>query len=217
MYDVFMISYDETNADTSFRFLKTAIPLARHVSGIAGIHNAHMRCAELSKTKHFFVVDSDNEIIDDTVFYYRVPDHDSNYTHLWYAQNPVNGLRYGWGAVKLFNKNIFLQSNMNSIDMTTQFSLKIIPEVKSITHYNASPLETWRSAFRECVKLTIAPETADTLERLAGWLTGNGLYADYSIKGAKEGISFAKENISDASVLTNINNYEWLSARFFSC
>ncbi len=214
MYDVFFISYDEPHADYSFAALKQQLPIARRVHGIDGIQKAHRHCAGLSRTRHFFVVDADNRIIVPDVFSYRVPEYDSQYVHLWYARNPINGLEYGWGGLKLFPKSVFTDDVM-PLDMTTTFPLKIIPEVKSVTGFNASPFETWRSAFRECVKLTVGNQTDETSSRLNIWQTvANGRYADDALRGAAAGSIYADNNRSDVDALLRINDYKWLFEQF---
>jgi hypothetical protein len=213
VYDVFLLSFDEARADKAFARLKAQHPIARRVHGIVGIQAAHAHCAELSRTKHFFVVDADNEITAPEVFSYRVPEHDAGYVHLWYARNPLNGQAYGWGGLKLFPKPVFDGVGEMRLDMTTSFDLKIIPEVVSTTRFNTSPFETWRSAFRECVKLTLAEQNRETSNRLYGWLNiAKGDHAEWCLRGAKDGVEFAKEADHDNILL--INDYQWLSEKF---
>ena len=135
MYDVFFLNYQEPMADTHWRALSRLLPSARRVSGVAGIHAAHRRCAELSTTRMFYVVDADNEVIDFD-FRFKPPPYDQGYVHLWFARNPVNELVYGWGGIKLFPKSLVLGLEGTPLDMTTSFPLKIVPEVASITHFN---------------------------------------------------------------------------------
>lgn len=213
MYDVFFLSYDEPYADGFWAALKRQHPVARRLNGINGIQAAHRRCAEMSRTKYFFVVDADNEIVNPEIFRYHVPENDSDYVHLWYARNPVNDLVYGWGAVKLFPRHVFLNMERR-LDMTTGFSLKIIPAVASITHFNCGAFETWRSAFREAVKLTLSPSD-ESKERLSVWMTeAKGAFADMSLKGAKDGHKYALSHIDDFEAQMRINDYGWLSGLF---
>jgi hypothetical protein len=215
VYDVFLISYDEPHADEAFEALRELHPIARRVHGIKGIQAAHQKCAELARTRHFFVVDADNRIDDGLVFEYRVPDYDSEYVHLWYARNPLNGLAYGWGGLKLFPKKLFAGVGEMRLDMTTSFPLKIIPEIVSTSAFNTSPFETWRSAFRECVKLTLAEQNRETRTRLYGWLNmARGDNAEWCLRGAKDGAEYAEQNRSDPPELLRINDYEWLAEKF---
>jgi hypothetical protein len=155
-------------------------------------------------------------VTDPSVFSYRVPSYDANYVHLWYAENPVNGLKYGWGGLKLFPKKLFKSEQAQGIDMTTSFDLKIMPTVASVTWFNSSPYDTWRSAFREAAKLTSglirnSDATENTL-RLAGWKTHTSLakFGEWSVAGALDGEEFAQSNPD----MQQINDWGWLQEEF---
>lgn len=213
MYDVFFLSYDEPHADAQWAALEAVHAPARRVEGVRGIQAAHARCARLSRTPHFFVVDADNEITRPEVFRFSIPEWDRSYVHLWYAENPVNGLVYGWGGIKLFPRSAFHETP-DRIDMTTSFPLKIVPEIASITRFNVSPFETWRSAFRECVKLALNP-SEEAHERLRVWCsTARGDHAEECLTGALMGAQYAKEKEGDIAALLRINDYAWLAERF---
>jgi hypothetical protein len=211
MYDVFFLAWDETQSETNWENLLEICPAVRRVTGIKGIYPAHARCAELSRTSHFFVVDADNEIIDPTPFEITIPEWDQEYVHLWHARNPVNGLEYGWGGLKLFPRASFpFVANM---DMTTTLPLKIIERTVSVSHFNSSPFETWRAAFREAVKLSLQG-SQEAQERLSVWCgVAEGPMASWCLLGAQEGRQYAKEN-QDTNALVLINDYEWLKTRF---
>lgn len=183
------------------------------MNGIKGIQEAHRACAAAARASHFFVVDSDNEVLDPSIFRLKLPEWDAQYVHLWHARNPVNDLEYGWGAVKLFPKAVFADDRPK-LDMTTSFPLKIIPEVKSVTHFNVSAEETWRSAFRETVKLS-QQSSEEAQERLLAWTTtARGAHAEMCLRGAKEGLAYGLEKTDDPDALRLINDYDWLSDRF---
>jgi hypothetical protein len=112
--------------------------------------------------------------------------------------------------------------NVDSIDMTTSISnrFKSLTSVSNITAFNTDPFNTWKSAFRECVKLSsksIHGQLDDeTSIRLNTWCTvgANQLYGEYAIKGALAGKEFGLNNSNDKSILFNINNWEWLINEF---
>lgn len=211
MYDVFFLSYDEPHADTHWALLKSHIPYAQRVEGVDGIQAAHLRCSNLSKTPHFFVVDADNEVTDFSPFEYTIPAWDRDYVHLWFARNPVNGLEYGWGGLKLFPRSVFNRDGP-FLDMTTSFPLKMMKTVVSITHFNTSPYEAWRSGFREGVKLVQHPSD-EQAEWLRVWQTvGHGPHADAVMRGANEGAEYGRSRQGDD--LMRINDYAWLRDRF---
>jgi hypothetical protein len=213
MYDVFFLSHDEPMASHHWEILKRNVPSARHVHGIDGIVAAHKTCAVKARTEFFFVIDADNEVVDYD-FSFRVPDSDREFVHLWYARNPLNSLVYGWGAVKLFPRRVLRESGEDLLDMTTSFSLKIITEVKSITHFNYNPFVTWRSAFREAVKLSLCKDS-EAQDRLSVWCShAVGIHAAECLAGANAGKAFGTANRDDPETLRNINDYTWLRQQF---
>lgn len=214
-YDIFFLSYQESNAEENWKLLRELAPTAKRVDNIVGLQAAHTTCAKRSLTSHFFVVDADNQITDPRVFEYRIPSYDAQYAHLWYAANPVNGLKYGWGGIKLFPKKAFKDEFVMGLDLTTSLELKIIPQVASTTCFNSSPYDTWRSAFREACKLTIGLHNGneqENIERLAGWKTSLpcAQYGEWSIRGAIDGEMFARQNAD----IHTINDWNWLQAEF---
>jgi hypothetical protein len=221
-HDIFFISYQEPNAAEYFKMLQDRFPRAQHVHGIKGIHNAHMRCAELSQTSMFWTVDADTLVDNGFEFDYRPPDYDRQYLHLWHSRNPVNDLSYGWGAIKLWPTQLVREFRSNWLDFTTSVgNIKIIPDVVATSNYNCDKISTWRSGFRESVKLchNIAQgDHVESLERLVVWLTvANEVdYAKHSLYGARAGVEFyisCKEQ-GNISAIKNINDFDWLIDRF---
>jgi hypothetical protein len=218
MYDLFFLSYEEPFADDDWQKFKARFPHAKRVHGVKGILAAHQACARKSFTSHFFVTDADNEVLPWFNFDYKVGEYDANYVHLWYATNPVNNLEYGWGGLKLFPKRMVLGASAMTSDMTTSFPLKIIPEVASITRFNKTEFDSWRSAFREAAKLTRSGfkngNSKEDEDRLNTWKTvgvskRNGAWV---IDGACEGSLFAKSHDD----ITCVNDWGWLQERFYA-
>ena len=209
MYDIVFISYDEINADDNYARLKERFPLAKRVHGVDGIHNAHIAAAKKAFTKMFWVVDADAIILDDFNFDYEVTKWDLDVVHVWRSRNPVNGLEYGYGGVKLFPKILTINMRTDTVDMTTTISskFKAMPTVSNITAFNTDPFTTWRSAFRECCKLVLI-NNEESLVRLDRWCTiGSDLNA---INGAKAGKIYGEKNSSDMEALAKINDFTWL-------
>lgn len=212
-YDLFFLSHGEPMADLHWNVLSRGHPYARRIDGIDGIRAAHRACARAARTSNFFVVDADNEILD-IDFAIRLPDYDKQYVHVWRARNPVNDLVYGWGGVKLFPKKLLLDEAEMPLDMTTSFALKIMDQVGSITHFNTSAYSTWRSAFRECVKLACG-DTEDSRARLETWCTvAHGVFADDCLRGARAGRAYGLAHRDDRPALLRINDWAWLRQQF---
>ncbi len=221
-FDIFMISFHEAEADRNFAKLKVQFPEAQHVKNVEGIGNAHKKCGELAKGQMAYVVDADADILDHFKFDYIPPmSKRDNTTYVWSARNPINELEYGYGAVKLFPTKQLKDLGHVLPDFTTGVSFyQPVADVSNITRFNKDPYRTWRSAFRECVKLasSVNPnqKQKETDERLNTWCTvDNGeRFGRYCIKGALEGKVYGEANKGDIDALNKINDYEWLREQF---
>lgn len=221
-FDIFMISYYEEEADQNFQKLKMRFPEAQHVKNIEGIGNAHKRVGELARTEMVYIVDADAVVMDDYHFDYVPPmAKRKNSTYVWHARNPINGLEYGYGGVKLFPRQQLLEMGHKLPDFSTGSAFyQPVRDVSNITFFNRDPYRTWRSAFRECVKLASAvnpnQKQAETDERLHTWCTvDNGeRFGRYCIKGALEGKAYGIEHKDDVDALNKINDFEWLREQF---
>lgn len=221
-YDIVFISYNEPNADESYKTLLKRFPRAKRVHGVKGIHQAHIEAAKLSKTPMFWVVDADATIVDDFNFDLRLHKYDRDIVHIWHSRNPVNDLEYGYGGVKLLPKYLTLSMNTDTVDMTTSISkkIRIMPTVSNYTSFNTDPFSTWKSAFRECVKLASRAidrdYQAETEARLRTWCTvgSDKPFGSYAIAGAIAGAKYGYNNITDPEALSKINNFEWLLEQY---
>jgi hypothetical protein len=167
----------------------------------------------------FWIVDADAIIMDDFNFDYVVPEYQLDHVYVWRSQNPVNDLVYGYGGVKLFPRKLTIDMDTTNADMTTSISkyFTAMPEIANITAFNTDAFSTWRSAFRECAKLsskTISRQNDEETEsRLQVWCTvgEDTPYGTYAIAGARSGREFGISNMADISL---INNFQWLEEQF---
>ena len=95
-----------------------------------------------------------------------------------------------------------------------------MPQVSNITAFNTDPYNTWKSAFRECTKLSSKiidrQDNEETEERLNIWCTAgiNKPFGKYAIAGAKAGREYGLKHRGDHVKLHMINNFEWLKEQF---
>jgi hypothetical protein len=222
MYDIIFISNNEPNADENWEILRSRFVLAKRVNNVKGIHNAHIAAARIAFTKMFWVVDGDAKIMEEFKFDYVVPEYDLDCVHIFHSLNPINDLVYGYGAVKLLPRKLTLKVDTSSLDMTLSINnkIKMIEQVSNITNFNVDEFSTWRSAFREAVKLTInvvnKKNNDESLKRLSIWcsLGNNKPYGRYAIQGALAGKEYALVNFENIDKLKLINDFEWLKERF---
>ena len=220
-YDIVMISYNEPTADDNYKLLTSRFT-AKRVDGVKGIHQAHIEAAKLCKTDMFYIVDGDATIVDEFNFDYQVEAWNKDAVHVWRSKNPINDLVYGYGGVKLFPREKTINMNVDTADMTTSISnkFKAVDAISCVTSFNSSAFATWKSAFRECVKLASKvidrQKDDETNERLRVWCTKStdAPYAEYAIKGAKAGQQYGLKNKGNIEAIKKINDFEWLKEQF---
>jgi hypothetical protein len=222
MYDIVLISYQEPNADSNYSLLKERFPNAKRIHGIKGIHQAHIAAAKKCFTKMFWIVDGDAQILDDFNFEYEVDEWNLDTVHVWRSINPINDLVYGYGGVKLFPRRMTINMDLSKPDMTTSISnnFKTIPVTSNITAFNTDEFSTWRSAFRECAKLSSKiidrQNNEETQERLETWCTvgSDRKFGKWAISGACAGRKYGYDNKDNSDALKLINDFDWLKNEF---
>lgn len=213
--DVVFISYNETNAEENWNRVKQKCPQAKRIKGVKGIFEAHKSAARIVNTDMFYVVDGDAYLVDDWKFDADPSIFDRDCVFVYKSTNPVNDLEYGYGGVKIFPKKLLLEATSWGTDMTTSIAskLKVIDKISNITKFNTDEFSAWRSAFRECTKLTAnLNKDDDSLERLEAW-TSKGIdrpFGPAALAGAKLGIAYAR---SDKDI-EYINDRDWLYEKF---
>ena len=219
--DVVFISYGEVNAEENWQRVLEKAPSAKRVDGVTGILEAHKAAANLVTTDMFYVVDGDAYLTDDWSFDFQPSIYDRDCVFVWHSRNPVNGLEYGYGGVKIFPTDLLKATETWNVDLTTGLGkLKVIPKISNTTAFNTDPFSAWRSAFRECAKLSasIIPNnnSQESISRLNTWATVgvDAAYGKYAIAGAIEGEQFGRKHQLSADVLKLINNREWLLEYF---
>ena len=127
---------------------------------------------------------------------------------------------YGYGGVKLFPTKKVREYIGSPVDFTTSVGddFKLMDSISNVTKFNTDPFSTWRSAFRECVKLSsaVVPDDTEIKQRLDTWCS-NGAdrqFGEFAIKGAISGKEFGKIYKHDSTALLQINDYNWLLNKF---
>lgn len=215
---IYFLYTDEANLNENWERLQTKTDHAVAVPAVGTIFESHKHIANLCTGDRFYVVDADSWIVDSFNFDKQI-ELTPRSVAVFRSRNPVNGLVYGHGGVKLFSKDCFSVERLDRPDMTTTLADSYIKvNILATEHrFNYSPYSTWRTAFREAVKLSTGinknNNDQESQERLAMWLTA-GLEADYgmfSTAGARLGIEYTKDPDYSA---TNVNDFKWLRNRF---
>ena len=222
MYDIIFISYNEPTADANWSALKDRFPYAMRIHGVKGIHQAHIAAANLAITPMIWIVDADAIVLDEFNFDYIPPRAERDSVHVWHSCNPINDLVYGYGGVKLFPRLATINMDTSKPDMTTGISdkFKLMPQVSNITGFNTDEFSTWRSAFRECVKLSSQiidrQDLEETTARLDVWTTKGYKrpFGEFAILGATAGYRYGLDNQKNIEALIKINDFDWLKEQF---
>ena len=140
--------------------------------------------------------------------------------YIFRATNPVNGLEYGHMAIVANNKRLTLNTKGTGLDFTLESPHQVVDINSGIGVFNTSKWDTWRTSFREVIKLKHNVETINdkaSLERLTTWLTiAEGAYAEWSIKGSHDAIEYYESVHGDFEKLKLSYDWEWLHVKFNS-
>ena len=195
------------------------------VRGVNGRTAAYQEAARRSRTPWFFAVFAKLEVLgSDFPWTSWMPDYFQEPKHyIFNSRNPVNGLEYGHQGIIAYNKRMVLENNTPGIDFTLSQPHEAVPILSGVAHFNQSPWMTWRTAFREVVKLrhfmTVQP-TVETEHRLRVWSDENYLkhveFAEWSVRGAKDAIAYYDEVGGDYERLKLSFEWDWLQERFNS-
>jgi hypothetical protein len=222
MIECFMVVSDEPEGERNWQRLLDVMPSAKRIGDAGGIYKSYRECANRCREEQFFVVDGDNWIVDDFKFQWQFRPRPGN-VFVWRALNPVNDLVYGHGAIKLFCVADWIEEPPAAgIDITMGLNCRyqIVNVLASEHRFNMSPFHTWRTAFREAVKLATYPPDkpgADAaIARLEAWISkgADRSYGKWCVLGAEQGAVFGRQNIDNFQELRKVNDYAWLRSVF---
>jgi len=107
-----------------------------------------------------------------------------------------------------------LNNQGHGLDFTLDDLHEVVPLLSGTANYNTDPFSTWRTSFREVVKLK-AEDTDIARERLDAWMNkGEGDFAEYSIQGAQNAAKYYDEVNGDFDALRLSYEWAWLKERF---
>ena len=189
------------------------------IRGVNGRVAAYQAAARASETDWFFAVFAKLEVLGSEFPWDWQPDYWQGPKHyIFNAKNPVNGLVYGHMGMIAYNKRLVLENNNPGIDFTLSQPHESVPILSGTAHFNQDPWTTWRTAFREALKLRLFMDTQPTLEteyRLDQWLNkAEGNHSYYSLVGARDAVRYYEEVDGDPAKLQLSFEWAWLRNRF---
>ena len=219
--DIVFISNGEPNADHNFKRL-SLLPGAKlnrlvRVSNINGRAAAYHAAAKLSTTPWFFAVFAKLQVDIDFDWTWQ-PDRMQQPKHyIFHAKNPCNGLIYGHQAMIVYNRQLVLDNPGVGLDFTLDSPHEVVPILSGVAHYDTSPWSSWRTAFRECIKLKASLPDVENEYRLNRWLDVNSDEADpqWSRLGAEDAVEYYDQVNGDFDALKKSYEWEWLASYAF--
>ena len=235
--DVVYLTYEEEIADANFAALKERYPHIMRLHRVRGLTRAFRMSAELVTTPWYILIDGDNEILPEFDLTQATPPAEESQVKIFFTRNPVNGLEYGYGGVKVCPTDRFRRISNDAIDPIASGDLKPVFDqqrrVASVTRFNTSAFNAWKAGFRESTMLAAqadealgtSPEWAR--EKLQVWqaIGAEQPFGTWAIAGARDGEAFVKSILSALPAnsakrtavkehIEVINDPHWLKARF---
>jgi hypothetical protein len=121
--------------------------------------------------------------------------------------------------INLYNKKLVLNTQPG-LDFTLSAAHEVVPICASISRFNDDPWITWRSAFREVLKLKREVDLAGRIEiahRLKVWCTkAEGENAEHCLQGANDALEFYTSVNGDYEKLKLSFDWAWLQQYYES-
>jgi hypothetical protein len=212
--DIIFISNGEACADENYEHLlnvtKKLDNKVIRIDGINGRVLSQHTAAYRANTPWYFLVNAKLKVNKTFDFSWQPDRLQISKHYIFNATNPVNGLEYGHQAIVANNKILTLNTKVKGLDFTLDSEHEVVPLNCGIAMYNSSAWDTWRTAFRETIKLRYSG-TDENKERLNAWLNiGNGNFGEESKKGASDAMHYYDMVGGDLQKLMLSYDWAWL-------
>ena len=216
--DIVFLSNGETGAEENYEHLLNVTKGLKNrvvrVDGINGRVAAYHAAAEASNTPWMFTVFAKLKVSPKFDWNWQPDRMQSPKHYIFHAKNPVNGLVYGHQAMIAYNKKLTLANEGKGLDFTLDNEHEVVPLISGTANYNTDPFSTWRTAFREVIKLKADPSDV-AKDRLDAWLNkAQGDFGQFSIKGALDADEYYEEVGGDFDQLKLSYEWDWLRKKF---
>lgn len=218
--DIVFISNGEVNAEQNWTRLLSVLEKGSYKNtvsrsdGVNGRVAAYRAAAEKSNTPWFFAVFAKLEV-DEKFDWNWQPDRLQQSKHyIFHAHNPVTGLNYGHMAAIAYNKKLVLENTAQGLDFTLDQTHEVVPALSGVARYYDSAWMSWRTAFRECIKLQHSLPDVENEYRLQCWLENNLIddeLGEWSRRGAADAVEYYNSVNGDFEKLRLTYDWEWLA------
>jgi hypothetical protein len=221
LLDIVFIDNGEANADINYQHLVhcNGTNTIHRSTGVNGRVAAYRAAAELSTTPWFFAVFAKLEVSEQFDWLWQPDQLQEPSSYIFHAKNPVNGLEYGHQALVAYNKRLVLETTeITNLDFTLSHKHVVVPINSGVAQFNSDPWSTWRTSFRETLKLTYYLSNncdVETEYRLNTWLTkAEGVNASWCLLGANDAVEYYKLVNGNYSKLAMSFEWGWLQDHY---
>ena len=218
--DIIFLSNGESCADENYQHLlnltKDLPNRVVELRGVKGRVASQHAAANLSKTPWYFLVNAKLRVDENFDFSWQPNRMITAKHYIFTASNPVNGLEYGHQAIVANNKRLTLSTAGTKLDFTLESPHEVINVNSGIGMFNTSAWDSWRTAFREVIKLKHATDN-ESKARLNTWLTiAAGDHSEWCLQGAKDAENYYNLVNGEFSKLKLSYDWEWLAEYYSS-
>jgi hypothetical protein len=212
--DIVFLSNGELCADENYEHLLAVTKglgnRVVRVDGVDGRVQGYHAALEASETPWAFTVFAKLKVNNKFDWNWQpdrlqIPKH-----YIFNATNPLNKLVYGHQAMIAYNKKLTLANTGKGLDFTLDDPHESVDLLSGVATFNTDPYSTWRTAFREVIKLkSDYSEIAE--QRLNAWLSiAEGNYAQDCIQGAQDAVEYYDSVTGDIEELKKSYEWAWL-------
>jgi len=173
--------------------------------------NAYKECARQSSTEYFWTIFAKSKINDDFKFDYHPDCMERPHHYIFKCHNPMIDYAYGHMGIILYHKQMVLDAEQWGPDFTCSFPVKLIDQISNTANYFHTPFLTYRTAFRECIKLASnCIEGSDHEENsriLNMWLHSKDEWT-------KRGSYDAVKHVNDDGDLMQVFDWEFIESKY---
>ena len=215
--DVVFISNGEPDVEKNWnRLLEVTADHGNRITRVDGVNGrvqAYHAAALQSQTAWFFAVFAKLWVSEEFDWDWQPDRLQQSKHYIFQARNPVNELIYGHQAMIAYNRKLTLANSGIGLDFTLDSPHEVVDLLSGEARFNTDPWSTWRTAFREAIKLK-ADNTEISKSRLNTWRTvAVGAHAEWSIRGAKDGVEYYQQVSGNHDLLRLSYEWKWLQEK----
>jgi hypothetical protein len=213
--DIVFFSNGESCAEDNYNHLleitKNLPNKVHRIDRVGGRVKSQHAAANISTTSWYFLVNAKLRVRDDFDFNWQPNRMKSSRHYIFTCTNSVNGLEYGHQAIVANNRILTLNTEVRGLDFTMDSLTEIVNINSGTSTYNSSEYDTWRTAFREMIKLCTNTDQ-DSIDRGAAWMNkGNGDFGNYSKMGARDAVDYYNSVDGNMEKLMLTYDWDWLN------